>query len=166
MTKPTQDAVRVCFVCLGNICRSPTAEAVMRHLVKQAGLDGVVEVESAGTGDWHVGELRDRRSRDVGEQRAIPLSGRARQFVASDFARFDWVLAMDGRNLNDLRAMAPDQAARDRIRLLRSFDPASSPDADVPDPYFGGDDGFERVFDICVAACTGLLATIRAERGI
>lgn len=166
MTKPAKDAVRVCFVCLGNICRSPTAEAVMRHLVSQAGLDGRVEVESAGTGDWHVGEPRDRRSRDVGEQRAIPLSGRARQFVASDFARFDWVLAMDGRNLNDLRAMAPDAAARDRIRLLRSFDPASAPDADVPDPYFGGPDGFDLVFDICVAACTGLLATIRAERGI
>ena len=162
----TKDAVRVCFVCLGNICRSPTAEAVMRHLVKQAGLDGSIEIESAGTGDWHVGEPRDRRSRDVGERRGMPLSGRARQFVAADFARFEWVLAMDGKNLNDLLAMAPDAAARDKLRRLRSFDPASPPDADVPDPYYGGPEGFDRVFDICVAACTGLLETIRAERGL
>jgi protein-tyrosine phosphatase len=165
MAKGTKDAVRVCFVCLGNICRSPTAEAVMRHLVRQAGLDDAIEIESAGTGDWHVGELRDRRSRDVGERRGMPLSGRARQFVAADFARFEWVLAMDGKNLNDLLAMAPDAAARKKVRRLRSFDPASPPDADVPDPYFGGDEGFDRVFDICVAACTGLLATLRAERG-
>ena len=162
----TGDVVRVCFVCLGNICRSPTAEAVMRHLVSQAGLDGRIEVESAGTGDWHVGEPRDRRSREVGDRRAMPLSGRARQFVALDFARLDWVLAMDGKNLAELLAMAPDASARAKIRLLRSFDPASPPDADVPDPYYGGPEGFDRVFDICVAACAGLLATIRAQHGL
>ena len=158
--------MRVCFVCLGNICRSPTAEAVMRHLVSQAGLDERIEIESAGTGDWHVGEPRDRRSREVGERRAMPLSGRARQFVALDFARFDWVLAMDRKNLAELLAMAPDASARAKIRLSRSFDPASPPDADVPDPYYGGPEGFDRVFDICVAACTGLLATIRAQHGL
>jgi len=157
---------RLCFVCLGNICRSPTAEAVMRHLVRQAGLDDRVEIESAGTGDWHVGELRDRRSREVGERRGIPLSGRARQFVPADFARFEHVLAMDGKNLNDLRAMAPDEEARGKLRLLRSFDPTSPADADVPDPYYGGGDGFDEVFDICQAACAGLLAQVRRELGV
>jgi len=154
---------RLCFVCLGNICRSPTAEAVMRHLVAQAGLDDRIEIESAGTGDWHVGEPRDRRSRQVGERRGIPLAGRARQFVPSDFARFDHVLAMDGKNLADLRAMAPDEAARQKIRLLRSYDPASPAEADVPDPYYGGADGFDHVFDVCQAACAGLLDAVRGE---
>ena len=168
--------VRLCFVCLGNICRSPTAEAVMRHLVRQAGLDDRIEIESAGTGDWHVGETRDRRSREVGERRGIPLAGRARQFVAADFARFEHVLAMDGKNLNDLRAMAPDEAARNKIRLLRSFEHRGAQeeaqqgvpgpaDLDVPDPYYGGGDGFDRVFDICQAACVGLLAHVRRDLG-
>jgi protein-tyrosine phosphatase len=154
---------RLCFVCLGNICRSPTAEAVMRHLVAQAGLDDRIEIESAGTGDWHVGEPRDRRSRQVGERRGIPLGGRARQFVPSDFARFDHVLAMDAKNLTDLCAMAPDEAARQKVRLLRSYDPASAADADVPDPYYGGADGFDDVFDVCQSACAGLLEVVRRE---
>lgn len=158
--------IRLCFVCLGNICRSPTAEAVMRHLVKEAGLSDRVEIESAGTGDWHVGETRDRRSREVGERRGIPLGGRARQFVAADFARFEHVLAMDQKNLNDLRAMAPDEAAQGKVRLLRSFDPLGGEDADVPDPYYGGEDGFDHVFDVCQAACEGLLAQVRRELGV
>jgi protein-tyrosine phosphatase len=155
--------VRVCFVCLGNICRSPTAEAVMRHLTAQAALEARIDIESAGTGDWHAGEPRDRRSRAVGERRGMPLSGRARQFVVADFARFDWVLAMDGQNLAELLALAPDDQARAKVRRLRSFDPSSPPDADVPDPYYGGPEGFDLVFDICVDACAGLLATIRAD---
>jgi len=110
-----------------------------------------------------VGETRDRRSREVGERRGIPLGGRARQFVAADFARFDHVLAMDGKNLADLRDLAPDETARRKLSLLRAFDPASPPDADVPDPYYGGADGFDRVFDICLAACAGLLDQVRRE---
>ena len=156
---------RVCFVCLGNICRSPTAEAVMRHLVAEAGLADRIQVESAGTGDWHVGEPRDARSRAVGERRGVPLRGRGRQFVAADFARFDWVLAMDGKNLADLDAMAPDDGARTKIHLLRSFEPAGERADDVPDPYYGGADGFDRVFDICLLACQGLLERIRADLG-
>jgi protein-tyrosine phosphatase len=160
MEKPSS-LVRICFVCLGNICRSPTAEAVMRHLSAREGLQSELLIESAGTGDWHVGEPRDRRSREVGERRGMPLAGRARQFVPADFARFDWVLAMDGQNLEALLELAPDEAAAAKVRRLRSFDPASPPDADVPDPYYGGPEGFDRVFDICVAACEGLLATLR-----
>src|SRR4051794_15434017 len=104
--------VRVCFVCLGNICRSPTAEAVMKHLVRAAKLDDKVHIESAGTGDWHVGEPRDRRSQAAAAARGVPLSGRAQLFTAADFDRFDHVVAMDGSNLNNLRAMAPNDAAR------------------------------------------------------
>jgi len=162
---PVPGKSRLCFVCLGNICRSPTAEAVMRHLVAQAGLADHIEIESAGTGDWHVGEPRDRRSREVGERRGIPLAGRARQFVPADFARFDHVLAMDGKNLAELQAMAPDEAALKKIRLLRSYDPSSAAGADVPDPYYGGADGFDHVFDVCQAACAGLLEEVRRELG-
>jgi protein-tyrosine phosphatase len=164
-TSPTR--VRLSFVCLGNICRSPTAEAVMRHLVKQAGLQDQVFIDSAGTGDWHIGEGRDPRSCEVGRRRGIPLTGAARQFRPPDFERFDYVLAMDRQNLQALKRLAPDAAARDKIHLLRSFDLANDGSADeVPDPYFGGPSGFDRVFDICLAACQGLLAHLRREHGL
>jgi protein-tyrosine phosphatase len=171
-----REPIRVCFVCLGNICRSPTAEAILRHLLaeeeqQRIERDGVapaespgripIEVESAGTGDWHVGELRDRRSRAVGERRGIPLSGRARQFTATDFARFHHVVAMDRKNLADLQAMAPDAAARAKLSLLRAHGPEG--ELDVPDPYDGGEDGFDRVFDICLAGCRALLAQVRRD---
>jgi protein-tyrosine phosphatase len=158
--------VRVCFVCLGNICRSPTAEAVMRHLVAAEGLQDEISIASAGTGDWHVGNTRDRRSRAVGEARGIPLSGTAQQFTARDFARYDHVIAMDKSNRDELRRMAPNAAERDKIRLLRSYDPSAPPDADVPDPYYGGPRGFDEVFDICERACKGMLAALRAEAGL
>jgi protein-tyrosine phosphatase len=159
--------VRLSFVCLGNICRSPTAEAVMRHLVKDAGLEAAIEIDSAGTGDWHVGEPRDRRSAEVGRRRGIPLGGCARTFVAADFARFDYVLAMDRQNLTNLLRLAPDTGARAKVRLLRSFDPALGPgDHEVPDPYFGGPEGFDHVFDVCLAACRGLLTHLRKTHGL
>ena len=157
--------VRICFVCLGNICRSPTAEAVMRHLVGQEGLSERIEVDSAGTGDWHVGDAPDRRARGVGAARGIPLSGTARQFSSVDFARFDHVIAMDRSNRDDLLRMAPDPAAREKVRLLRSFDASAPPDADVPDPYYGGARGFEDVFDICERACRGLIEHLRRAHG-
>jgi protein-tyrosine phosphatase len=153
--------VAVSFVCMGNICRSPTAEAVMRALVREAGLDGVIIVDSAGTGDWHVGQERDRRSRAVAKQRGMPITGSARQFVRSDFSRFDLVLALDEENARDLRRLAPTDEARTKIRLLRDFDASAAPGAEVPDPYYGGPDGFELVFDICLAACRGLLAHLQ-----
>jgi protein-tyrosine phosphatase len=153
--------VRICFVCLGNICRSPTAEAVMRHLIAQEGLGDRVAVESAGTGDWHIGEPRDRRSRAVGNARGIPLGGVARQFTAPDFDRCDHVVAMDRKNRDELLAMARHEGDRAKVSLLRSFDPGASADAEVPDPYYGGPRGFEDVFDICDAACRGLLEHLR-----
>jgi protein-tyrosine phosphatase len=158
--------VRLCFVCLGNICRSPTAEAVMRRLVEEAGLADRVQLESAGLGDWHVGKGRDPRSAATGERRGISLCGVARQWQREDFGRFELVLAMDEANRAALLRLAPDEQARRKVRLLRSFDPAAPPGAEVPDPYFGGPEGFDEVFDICVAACRGLLAELRKKHGV
>jgi protein-tyrosine phosphatase len=155
--------VRVCFVCLGNICRSPTAEAVMRHLVEREGLADRISVSSAGTGDWHVGDPRDKRSSAVGAGRGIPLSGRARQFTSASFDGCDHVLAMDRSNRDELMRLARSDADRAKVRLLRSFGPAAPPEAEVPDPYYGGPRGFEDVFELCEAACRGLVAHLRRE---
>ncbi|MGD0836173.1 MAG: low molecular weight protein-tyrosine-phosphatase [Polyangia bacterium] len=164
MKEPT--SVAISFVCAGNICRSPTAEAIMRHLVREAGLEQAISVESAGTGSWHVGEDRDRRSRAVAKRRGMPLAGCAKTFAAADFHRLDLILALDTDNARDLRRRAPDDQAAEKIHLLREFDPAAPPGSSVPDPYYGGPDGFEEVFDICLAACQGLLAFLRRTRGI
>jgi protein-tyrosine phosphatase len=164
MTSPT-NVTRVCFVCLGNICRSPTAEGVFRHVVLRAGLGSAFVIDSAGTGDWHVGEAPDERAVAAAARRGIPLESRARQFVRADFARFDLVVAMDKKNREVLRRMAGSEAATlAKIHLLRTFDPESPPHADVPDPYYGGDEGFEEVLDICEDACLALLAHLRAGR--
>lgn len=135
----------------------------MRHLVRDAGLQDAIAIDSAGTGSWHVGEERDRRSRAVAKGRGMPISGPARQFSKSDFERFDLVLALDEQNASDLRRMAPDDKARAKIRLLREFDPDAPPGAEVPDPYYGGPEGFELVFDICLSACRGLLDDLRKQ---
>ncbi len=156
--------IRVCFVCLGNICRSPTAEGIFLHLVKEAGLSDQFEIDSAGTGGYHVGEEADPRSFATARGRGVHLPSRARKFVASDFARFDYVLAMDVENQRHLLALAPDDAARTRVHLLRSFDADSPEGAGVPDPYYGNGDGFERVFDICHAACRSFLAHVGKPR--
>lgn len=154
------ETTRVCFVCLGNICRSPTAEAIMAHRLGFEDLGVHVEVESAGTGDWHVGHPPDERARDEAARRGVPMAGTARQFTADDFARFDIVLAMDTANREALRAIAPDPAAADKVHLLREFDPAANGELDVPDPYFGGSQGFTDVFDLVDRSITGLIAHI------
>ena len=156
-------SISVCFVCLGNICRSPTAEGVMKHLLARQGLDGRVLVESAGTAGYHAGELPDRRARAAARARGVSLDSRARQFTQADFDRFEYVLAMDADNLASLAELAPGDAARAKLRLLSAFDPAAAPGAPVPDPYYGGADGFERVLDLCQAACEGLLEHLRRE---
>lgn len=155
----------VCFVCLGNICRSPTAEGVFRHLVREAGLEQKILIDSAGTGDYHCGEPPDARSRAAARRRGIEVGGCARQFVASDFSKFDYVLAMDASNLENLMAMRPPNA-RGHVGLLRSFDPTAPENASVPDPYYGGDAGFDEVLDQCELACRGLLEHIRREHGL
>jgi protein-tyrosine phosphatase len=154
---------RVLMVCMGNICRSPTAEAVMRGLVRDAGLEDEIEVESAGMGDWHVGHPPDRRATEAGRRRGVTLEGSARQVRPDDFADFDLLLAMDRDNYAELRALAPDAEAEGKVHMLREFDPdsAGAPDLDVPDPYYGGPQGFETVLDQVEAACRGLLDTLR-----
>jgi protein-tyrosine phosphatase len=156
--------VRLLFVCLGNICRSPTAEGVMRALVAEGGLAGSIQVESAGTGAWHVGSSPDARASEEALARGVTLEGRARQVRREDFADFDLLLAMDRQNLSDLQALAPDEQAREKVRLLREFDPASDGSLDVPDPYYGAPGGFAEVFDLVHAACAGLLEEIREGR--
>lgn len=153
--------IRVCFVCLGNICRSPTAEGVMQKLVDDAGLQQALALDSAGTGAYHVGEKADPRSRSTARARGVTLTSISRQFVASDFATFDYVLAMDTENLMNLSPLAKGKEEQERLFLFRSFDPSSPEGADVPDPYYGGPTGFDDVFDICEAACRGLLAHIQ-----
>jgi protein-tyrosine phosphatase len=152
----------VCFVCLGNICRSPIAEAILLEQVRRAGLSAAIEVDSAGTGDWHVGEPPDPRAIKAAAQRGYDLTALlARQFDDSDFARFDWILAMDHQNLADLRKRCPPQHA-DKVSLLMGFGAAGAVQA-VPDPYFGGADGFETTLNLCEQACTGLMAALRAR---
>lgn len=135
----------------------------MRHLIERAGLTDRIAIASAGTGDWHVGHARDRRSRAVGEARGIPLSGTARQFLPEDFDDFDHVLAMDRANRDELLKLARRSADRAKVALLRSFDPSAPPEAEVPDPYYGGAGGFDEVFDICERACRGLLDRLAPE---
>jgi protein-tyrosine phosphatase len=156
--------VHILFVCLGNICRSPTAEGVMRALVREAGLDAEIELDSAGTGAWHIGDPPDRRAAAAARSRGIMLDGVAREVRREDFDDFDLLLAMDRANLRALKRLAPSDAAREKVRLLRDFDPASAgAKLDVPDPYYGAAGGFEEVLDLVQAACAGLLEHLRAR---
>ncbi len=135
----------------------------MRKLIDDAGLADDFELDSAGTGGWHIGERPDARATAAARGRGIELDGRARQVARSDFEYFNLVLAMDRANLRELRALAQGEEERSKVRLLREFDPASAKadDLDVPDPYYGGEQGFEEVLDLVQAACEGLLEQIR-----
>lgn len=153
--------MRVLFVCLGNICRSPTAEGVLRHQLKASGLDDRVEVASAGTGDWHVGKAPDARTRRAAQLRGYDLSQqRAQQVSAADFHRYDLILAMDKSNLGNLKAMQPAAAKAELDLFLRRFDGAVD---EVPDPYYGGEQGFERVLDLIEQACTALVIELKGR---
>lgn len=138
----------------------------MRHLLREAGLDERVTVDSAGTGGWHVGAAPDERAAAAARERGISLEGCARRFEGADFDRFDLILAMDAENLRELHRLAPDRDARAKVHMLREYDPASAAaarsasDLDVPDPYYGGPRGFEHVLDLVEAACRGLLEEI------
>ena len=155
----TTPRLRLCFVCLGNICRSPTAEAVMRSLLQREGLHETIEVDSAGTSGWHVGDPPDVRAAAEARRRGVVMDGCARRFEPRDFDVFDLILAMDRDNVDALNKLTRKPELRAKVRLLREFDPDRPPheDADVPDPYYCGDDGFAYVFDLIDAACKGLL---------
>jgi protein-tyrosine phosphatase len=138
----------------------------MRHLVTEAGLAERIEVESAGTAAYHSGELPDKRARAAARKRGIALDSRARQFVEADFLRFDYVLAMDAENLAHLHELRADPESPRHLGLLRTFDPLAPSRAEVPDPYYGGPNGFEDVLDLCAAACGGLLIRIRRDHDL
>jgi len=153
--------MKVLFVCLGNICRSPTAEGVFRHKLRAAGLDHRVQVDSAGTGDWHVGKAPDSRTRQAALRRGYDLSAqRARQVEVADFQRFDLILAMDQSNLRNLEALRPADGCADLDLYLRRYALALD---EVPDPYYGGEDGFEQVLDLIEQASDALLIEIKGR---
>ncbi|HEX9940168.1 MAG TPA: low molecular weight protein-tyrosine-phosphatase [Longimicrobium sp.] len=161
----TWQPIRVLFVCLGNICRSPLAEAVFRHQVAERGWTDRFDIDSAGTSGWHRGAPPDARSTETARRRGIELAGRSRRVSAADLRNFDYVIAMDAENRAALDELAAQSGGTAEVRRLREFEPgADSPD--VPDPYYGGPDGFEDVHDIVERACAGLLAHIAAGRGL
>jgi protein-tyrosine phosphatase len=153
---------KLLFVCLGNICRSPAAEGVFLHLLREAGIESEFEVDSAGTGGWHAGESADRRMRAAAQKRGVHLPSVARQVRPADFERFDLILAMDSDNQSSLLASAPP-AARHKVRLFRDWDDQGRGE-DVPDPYYGGPEGFDLVLDIVTRSGRALLAELRAAR--
>ena len=154
------NVVRVLFVCLGNICRSPSAQGIMERVLKDEGLDARVEVDSAGTHAFHVGEPPDPRAQETARRRGIDLSRqRARRITRNDFIRFDYILAMDRENLSTLEEFCPPEHIH-KLRLLMEFAPEMGFD-EVPDPYYGGSAGFEQAFDLMEAAVRGLVEHLR-----
>jgi protein-tyrosine phosphatase len=155
--------IRVLMVCTGNICRSPTAEGVLRRKVADAGLSGQIEVESAGTVDYHAGSPPDHRAQQSAQRRGYDLSRqRARQLRATDFERFDLLLGMEAEHVDRLFALCP-APLQDRIRLLMDCAPSRPRGFGVPDPYYGAPAGFERVLDLVEEACDGLVRELQAR---
>ena len=157
--------IRICFVCHANVCRSPVAEGVLQSLVHRAGLESEIAVESAGT---HAvpGFTRDPRSQATALGHGIELHGYSRRFEPVDFDDCDYVIALDHENEQSLRALARKDPDRGRVHLLRNFDPESAPDSEVPDPYQGGIEGFENVYQMIATACRALLDQLRRDHEI
>lgn len=157
--------VSVLFVCLGNICRSPTAHGLFRDLVKNSGLESRIYIDSSGTGDWHIGRPPDTRATEHALARGVDISDlRARLVTSSDFDNFDYVLAMDAQNLHDLEQMVPSEFAG-HLGLFLEF-AANYQENEVPDPYYGGEEGFNLVLDMVEDGCNGLLADISEKHGL
>lgn len=150
--------IAVCFVCLGNICRSPTAEAIFADRVARAGLEARFHLDSAGTGDWHAGETAHPPSIAAAHKRGIAITHRARVITPADFERFDHLLVMDRSNRTNVLRLARSDAERSKVRLFRSFDPEGHEEAEVPDPYYTG--GYEEVLDICERTADALLVSL------
>jgi protein-tyrosine phosphatase len=148
--------IKLLFVCLGNICRSPSAEGIMNHLIAQQGLGNSIQCDSAGTSDYHVGAAPDIRMTQAARNSGVTLAGRSRQFEMLDFKTFDFILAMDQANYQSLMMLDRTGQFKDKVRLMCEFCQTFS-DKDVPDPYYGGPDGFKYVIDLLTDACNGLL---------
>lgn len=146
---------KLLFVCLGNICRSPSAENIMNHLIKQAGLSKTIICDSAGTGGYHIGAAPDRRMTAAAARRGITLQGQARQFEKADFEKFDLILAMDRDNYRDILSLNTTGKYQDKVRLMCDF-ATHHQEKEVPDPYYGGTEGFNQVIDLLLDACEGL----------
>lgn len=157
-----EDPYKIIFVCLGNICRSPTAEGVFQHLVKQTGHELYFEIDSAGTGAWHTGQPANSKSRAVAQERGVELHSIARKLVHSDLEYFDMIVAMDFNNREDILSMSNRSDLHEKVILLREFDPDPD-DGQVPDPYYGGMDGFNDVFDIVNRSCDELLNFLKHD---
>lgn len=160
----THDPIRILFVCLGNICRSPLAEAVFRHLARQRGVEHLFEIDSAGTSGYHRGSPPDRRSAATAHARGVEVAGRSRQLTAQDLSRFHYVIAMDAENRREVAALRARSGGTARVHLLREWDPEGAV-GDVPDPYYGGARGFEEVHDVVERSCAALLDHLLRERG-
>lgn len=158
-----QEKLRLLFVCLGNICRSPSAEGVMKKLVKESGLEHEIEIDSAGILGIHQGELPDPRMRKHASKRGYTLDSRSRPVKIADFYNFDLIIGMDDRNIQDLKKLAPDVESSAKIRRMSEYLSTHTYDH-IPDPYYGGAEGFELVLDLLEDACTGLLEAISSNR--
>lgn len=155
--------IRIVFVCLGNICRSPLAESVFRHLARERGVESHFEVDSAGTSGFHDGEGPDERSVATARSRGIEVAGASRKLVVEDLRRFDYVIPMDAQNRRDIALLEEAAGGSAKVHLLREWDPAPG-DGNVPDPYSGGQRGFEEVQDMVERACAALLDDLLRER--
>jgi protein-tyrosine phosphatase len=154
---------KLLFVCLGNICRSPSAENIMNYLVNEQGQSDRIICDSAGTANYHTGAAPDRRMAVAAKKRGITLLGRARQFTKQDFQEFDLILAMDRSNYQNILALDPEQKYQAKVKLMCNFCTAYS-DQEVPDPYYGGGDGFDYVIDLLFDACSGLLDSVNLPK--
>ncbi len=155
--------VRVLFVCLGNICRSPMAEAVFNSSVEKTGLSGLIDSDSAGTSDYHIGEPPDSRTMDIVRKYQLKLDHQGRQFTTNDFDKFDYIMAMDQNNLSNIKRLLPSSMPDDKVFLMRDFDNKDDT-KDVPDPYWSEADGFEEVYQILLRSCQNFIDFLKKNR--
>ncbi|MDJ1180108.1 low molecular weight phosphotyrosine protein phosphatase [Roseofilum sp. BLCC_M91] len=154
---------KLLFVCLGNICRSPSAENIMNHLIAQRGLEDQIECDSAGTSAYHIGSAPDRRMAAAAAKQGIKLQGRARQFKQEDFEAFDLILAMDKDNYRNILYLDQENQYKDKVRLMCDFCTRHPNISEVPDPYYGGPEGFNQVIDLLMDGCEGLLDQLKIK---
>lgn len=157
-----ENPFKILFVCLGNICRSPTAEGIFQHLVNKRGLQPYFYIDSAGTSAWHIGEPANSKSRQTAEKHGVKLNSRGRKFNFDDLEEFDLILAMDQENLQNIRQPDSQNRFSEKVKLMREYDPNPG-DHEVPDPYYGGMDGFQNVFDVLRRSCENLLDELEKQ---